>query len=239
MQSPQAQGNIPQENGLLTWGQKFREDAPVLLTGLYAWTFTVFPLLGAQPDTFWSKLLGVSGALALLSSPWVPRGRWFAFAAIDLFVGTSLLVWWLNRDFPSESPFAHLGALGWLAYSLALGSLSSGTKPHEGVMVHDALRPRVSPSRLSVLVLVLVTFCSLFLLMQAWAVDRPKISVLAHLLALATSLLLLQSGASLATYLQVERTNLAAPLRLTPALIPLAFTFALALGGLFWTFGSG
>lgn len=207
----------------------------VVLTGTYAWGLTVLP--SASSHGF-SSVVGVFALLALgglFLSLLLPPGRLSLFAGLDLFIGCCLVSWWAGRGDPLRPPFAVFGSLGWLAYTFAWGSLSTSrefaTQTHPG----PHLEPRTPPSRLSAAAMLLLLMGSLVLLGGAWWVERPSLSVLSHVLALAAALLLLRSGAHLAIAMQVRGTKLHQPLRLWAAWGPLTLLAVVITVGLVWS----
>lgn len=192
-----------------------------VITGTYAWALTVLAPLSVHGA---ASPAGVTAGLALLSlllSPLVPPGRWALVFALDLFVGLSFVSWWVGSHQLVEPPFAVFGSFGWLAYTLALGALSTPERVDAASDPGPALEPRTRPSRLSAAVLALVVLGVLVILGAAWQVERPGVSVLAHVVALCTVLLVLRSGAHLSTYVQVAGTKLGRPLSLRGAVVPL------------------
>jgi hypothetical protein len=201
-----------------------------VVTGVYSWGLTVLPPLSATGP---GSLAGVAAGCAIVSllvSPLLPPGRIALAASLDFFVGFCILSWWAGRHHPIEPPFAIFGSFGWLAYTLALGALSTPHEPESEASPGAHLSPRTPPSKLSAAALALALLGSLVLLGSAWKIERPAISVLAHVFALATVLILLRSGAHMATYLQVRGTKLVKPSRLRPALWPLFWLTLLLLG---------
>jgi len=155
-------------------------------------------------------------------------------AALDGFVGACVLAWWAARNTQIDPPSAVFGSFGWLAYTLALGALSTPVEHAKVPLIARDLEPRTRPSRSAILALLVSLLMALFLLGRAWTVERPAQLVLAHVLVLAAALLVLRSGAGLATYLQVRDTKMAASPQLKTAIIPLMFFFSLVAAGLFW-----
>lgn len=199
-----------------------------VITGTYSWALTVLPLLAAHGIATAPGVTGAMALLALLVSPLVPPGRWALVFALDLFVGLSFLSWWTGSHQFVEPPFAVFGSFGWLAYTLALGALSTPERAEQARDPGPALEPRTKPSRLSAAVLGLVVLGVLVILGAAWKIERPGVSVLGHVVALCTVLLLLRSGAQISTYVQVAGTKLGRPLSLRGAVVPL---LSLALMG--------
>ena len=186
-----------------------------------------------------ASLTGIAAAVALLSlfaAPFLPPGRPALTAALDVFLGCCILSWWAARDQALAPPFAIFGSFGWLAYTFALGSLSTPGDVETEASPGPHLDPRTPPSRLSAATLLTILVCCLIVLGAAWRVERPAVSVLAHVFALATVLILLRSGALLATYLQVRGTKLASPPRLKRAIWPLLALSVVGAVSLSWFF---
>lgn len=197
-----------------------------VITGTYSWALTVLPPLAVHGS---SSVPGAMAALALLSllvSPLVRPGPWTLVFALDLFVGFCVLSWLTGSHHQMTPPFAVFGTLGWLAYTLALGALSTPDASENHSDRGPFLEPRTRPRRLSAVVLALVVMGVLVILGAAWQVERPAVAVLGHVVALATVLLVLRSGAQVATYVQVGGTKLARPLSFRAAILPL-FAFVL------------
>lgn len=205
----------------------------VLLTGAYAWSLTVLPLLGEVGDAPLVAVFGWAAIATLLVSPILPPGKWSMFAALDGFVGASVLAWWAGRHTQIEPPSAVFGSLGWLAYTLALGALSTPVEEAKTHRMGLPLEPRNPPSRSALLALLASVLLALLLLGRAWIVERPAQLVLAHILALGAALLVLRSGAGLATHLQAKDTNMAASPSVKRALVPLFLFFSLVVGWIY------
>lgn len=212
----------------------------VVLTGGYSWALTVLPPLGAAGLGSFAGAFAFLALGSLLASPFLPPGRPALTAALDLFLGFCAVSWFLGRNQLIEPPLAVFGSFGWLAYTFALGSLStpSDTEGTDGAP-GSHLDPRAKPSRLSAAVLIGCLLAALVLLGAAWKVDRPALAVLSHVFALVVVLLLLRSGAHLSTYLQVRRTKLAISPRLGPAGWPLILLAFLLVVGVLWSFVPG
>lgn len=203
---------------------------PAVFAGTYSWVLTVLPAVVAAG---WTSLSALGGAIALLSlliSPLLTRGRFALLTALDLFVGGSILAWWGVRDLDITLPFGVFGSLGWLAYTFALGALSTPAKLQEVGDPGPELHPRIPPSRAAAAVLITVFASCLIVLASAWQVERPSLGVLAHIVALGVILLSLRTGAHLAVFFQVRGSRIGAPLGMRRALIPL--TLLLGSGGL-------
>jgi hypothetical protein len=217
-----------------TAGSRSRLIAAVI-TGTYSWALTVLPPAVSGSSSF--SLAAVAAAIAilsLLSAPLLPPGRPALIAALDVFVGFCILSWWAGRPNGINPPFAVFGSFGWLAYTLALGSLSTPGQEATAADPGPHLDPRTPPSRLAAGALLLVLLASLALLGAAWKVERPAVSVLAHVFALSAVLVLLRSGALLSTFLQVRGTKLARAPRLARAAWPLFGLFALLAVAAAW-----
>ncbi len=209
---------------------------PAVLAGTYSWVLTVLPAVAAAG---WTSLSALGGGIALLSlfvSPLLTRGRFAMLTALDLFVGGSILAWWGVRDLELSLPFGVFGALGWLAYTFALGALSTPAKLQELNDPGPELHPRVPPSRAAAAILVAVFASCLIVLASAWRVDRPSLGVLAHIVALGVILLSLRTGAHLAVYFQLQGSRIGAPLGLRRALLPLTLLLCSGLLALYWAF---
>lgn len=209
-----------------------------IITGTYSWALTVLPPLSVHGGVSATGVTAVLALASLLLSPLAPPGRWALLLALDLFVGFSFLSWLLGSDQLVDPPFAVFGTFGWLAYTLALGALSTPEEAREVLDPGPVLPPRTPPSRLSAAVLGLVVLGVLVILGAAWQIERPAVSVLGHVVALATVLLALRSGAQVSTYVQVAGTKLVRPLSLRAATFPLlslallaGVAVALALSG--------
>jgi hypothetical protein len=192
-----------------------------VITGTYSWALTVLPPLSVHGSASVPGALAGLALLSLLLSPLVGPGPWTLVFALDLFVGFSIASWLTGSHQPMEPPFAVFGSFGWLAYTLALGALSTPDAADRPADPGPLLPPRTRPRRLSALVLGVVVALVLVILGAAWQVERPAVAVLSHVVALATVLLALRSGAQLATYVQVGGTKLARPLSLRAAIAPL------------------
>jgi hypothetical protein len=207
---------------------------PTVLTGLYSWGVTVFPVVLSEDSGGISGAFALVAVLALLSSMALPPGRAAMIAALDVFVLGSGLSWWLARNLGVGVPFPLFGSLGWLCYTLAVGAVSMPTAPPEEALPGQNFNPRTLPSRLAAAVLLLSLLGGIALLLVAWQVQRAQVSVLAHVLALCGALLLLRAGASLAVHFQQQGTPIRSDLGLRGAVFPLLCFLVLAMGGTLW-----
>ncbi len=201
-----------------------------LIAGTYSWALTVLPALSVHGAISFAGLFALFSIVSLLASPLLPPGRWALLFALDLFVGFSILSWLSGSHQLIDPPFAIFGTFGWLAYTLAVGALSTPEQSEDSPDPGPQLDPRTRPSRLSAFILVLVVVLVLGVLGAAWEIRRPAVAVLGHVLALAVVLLALRAGAGLSTYVQVVGTKLARPLSFRSAVLP--FLTLLLLAGL-------
>lgn len=206
-------------------GSRRSRLVPAVLAGTYSWAVTVLPAASSPGASLLSSVAAGVGLLALLVSPMLPQGRWSMITALDLFVGASILSWWGARNAEFALPFGVFGSFGWLAYTLALGALSTPPRLPEATDPGPELHPRTPPSKAAVVVLGVVVLSSLALLAAAWRVERPGLAVLAHIIALSVILLSLRTAALMAVHFQVRGTRIAAPLRLKNAWLPLILFF--------------
>jgi hypothetical protein len=171
-----------------------------------------------------------------LISPVLTRGRFAMLTALDLFVGGSLLAWWGARDLDLSLPFGVFGSLGWLAYTFALGALSTPAKAQIAGDPGPELHPRIPPSRIAATILIAVFASCLVIMAAAWRVQRPSLGVLAHIVALGVILLSLRTGAHLAVFFQVRGSRIVAPVGIRRALLPLALFMGVGSMALYWVF---
>lgn len=211
----------------------------VVISGLYSWGLTVLPQVVTTGAASPTGVFAAVGLIALLVAPMLPPGRFALRAALDVFVGGCLLAWFFGRDQPMDPPLAVFGSFGWLAYTLALGSLSTPSDSEVEPDPGPRLDPRTRPSRLSAAVLLVCLVASLALIGAAWTVERPAVAVLSHVFALAVVIVVLRSSAHLATYLQVRSTKLKVRPRLAPAVWPLVALVVLSAVAAAWAFLSG
>jgi hypothetical protein len=212
----------------------------VVLTGGYCWALTVLPPLGTLGFGSTAGAFALLALSSLLASPFLPPGRPALTGALDLFLGFCAVSWFLGRNQLIDPPLAVFGSFGWLAYTFALGSLSTPSDTEAtDLAAGPHLDPRTNPSRFSAAVLIGCLVAALVLLGAAWKVDRPALAVLSHVFALVVVLLILRSGAHLSTYLQVRRTKLSMSPRLSPAGWPLILLALLLVVGTLWSFLPG
>lgn len=215
----------------------------VVAAGTHCWAVTVLP--GMRQSGLASGAV-VTGALALLfqlGSLAAARGRWFRFLAVDCFLVACLASWWFAGPVDSESDFGWFGALGFFAYTFALGSLST-PRAVSSFAAHEARFSARSPARRSALLVVLLLIpITLLLFFLVWEVERPAVGVLAQVLTLGALLLLLRGGALLAERLQTRGTRLHRSLGFRRSGRLLALFALAALGLFFWArfvgFGAG
>lgn len=201
-----------------------------VVAGTYSWGLTVLPPLAVHGAVSFTGLFALAALSSLIVSPLLPPGRWALVFALDLFVGFSMLSWLTGSHQLIDPPFAVFGTFGWLAYTLALGALSTPERSEEEPNPGPRLDPRTRPSRLSALILSLVVVAALVVLGAAWRIQRPAVAVFGHVVALAIVLVALRAGAGLSTYVQVAGTKLARPLSFRSAVFP--FFTLLILAGL-------
>jgi hypothetical protein len=82
-------------------------------------------------------------------------------------------------------------------------------------------------------VLLLASIATILLLSVGWTVKRPGLSVLAHIVALAATLLVLRGSAQFATHLQTSGTRLMRPLSMQRAwwLLLVVVSLGILVGG--------
>jgi hypothetical protein len=160
-------------------------------------------------------------------------------AGLDVFLSLCVLSWLFGRDQLIEPPLAVFGSFGWLAYTFALGSLSTPRDTEVGEDPGPHLEPRTRPNRGSAIALIVCLVGSLALMAAAWRVGRPALAVLSHVFALAAILLVLRTSAHLSTYLQVRGTKLLSKPRLRTAAWPLVGLLLLLFVAALWSFVPG
>lgn len=211
----------------------------VVLTGTYSWALTVLPPVAEAGPLSPTGVCAGLAIVSLLASPLLPPGRWALVASLDVFVGACLLAWFFSMNSAVEPPFAVFGSFGWLAYTLALGSLSTPPRAAEPPASGPVLEPRTKPSRLSAVALAVCVGLSFLLMGAAWKVERPAVAVLAQVFALTAVLVLLRSGAHLSTYLQVRGTKLSTAPRVRAGVWWLLILALLGVGGALWAWATG
>lgn len=173
----------------------------VVVAGLYAWSVSVLPLLGDLST--WPALCGLGAALALSVSPFVPNRRLSLYGALHIFLAGCLLCWWGARERATLNPWSAYAALGWIAYTLALGSLTTPERGEQGSQLRPQMfRPRVQPSKAAALCIGSGLLATIALNIYSFQVSRPELLMLAHLAALATGLIVLKQTVLLAEYFQ-------------------------------------
>lgn len=181
---------------------------PILISGAYAWLLTVAPL-GVESDWHGAAALPILlSPLTLLAALLVPSPKWALYCCLHGFLGCCLLSLVLApaRTLPIEREY---GFLSWLAYTVALGVLST-PKPNpvaDGeargpVAPSEPFLPRVRPSKGALWSVLIGAGGALALYLLALRIERPELSVLAQLSALGIGLLLLGGSVALAESLQ-------------------------------------
>lgn len=210
----------------------------VLFAGIYSWVLTVFPTVPSDGSEPGSAVAAWAALLVLVASPLLPPGRWAVIAALDVFLGLCILSWWLEGYLELRGVSLVFGSLGWLAYALALGSLSTPSSgPPLPSSAGPILAPRSAPRHLPLVVLLVTVGGAVTLLVAAWTVERETVAVLAHIIALSSALLLLRGGAQLSGHLHTLGTRLQRRLRMRSAVLPLLLLSSwIALGVLLRSF---
>ncbi len=206
---------------------------PVVLTGTYAWLVAVFPLMGAPGTSPWVAWTGLLALVFLLLSLAIPHRRLAMGSALYGYLAGCLLTWWGASSLESEPRSAGYGALGFVAYTLALGSLSTPSGQQDAVTSPSPkLSPRVRPSWFAALVMGGAGVASLFLFSRALEVPRPELSILAQLCCLGVVILLLKSASHVSHYFQRRGRDRAFAPHLGMTLWFLVGLVALLLAGL-------
>jgi hypothetical protein len=180
-----------------------RSLAAVLLPGLYAWGATVaWPVFSQRGASAPARAGAVVGVVALFLGLAVARSHPVIGRAIGVLgcLGCSAIAWGALgselRASELDPVRAALGALGWGLFALGWGGFPARLRP---VAELEAATSQLLPSRgrlplaTRVGFFVLVSF-SVALPLLAWRVERPGVSLLAHAVALAASVSLLNVG---------------------------------------------
>jgi hypothetical protein len=220
----------------LSW-RELRGLAAVLLPGLYAWGATVaWPAFSHRAASLAARSGAGAALLALLSGLALARSHPITGRAIGVLgcLGCSAVAWGALGNTlrsPELDPVrAALGALAWGLFALGWGGFPARLPALEELesAALGRLQPRgllPLPMRLAFVVLVFFALC---LPLLAWRVERPGVALLAHALALAGSVALLNVG----TRIVLARPNSAQ--RTAPRLWLLLCLAWLALGALLW-----
>jgi hypothetical protein len=214
-----------------------RALAAVLLPGLYAWGATVaWPVFSQRAVSLPARVGAVAGVVALCLGLGLARSHPVAGRAIGVLgcLGCSAIAWGAlgNGLHASELDPVRgaLGALGWGLFALGWGGFPARLRPVEELESAGSQR---LPSRASLPLamrgafVVLVCF-SLALPLLAWRVERPGVALLAHAVALAGSVSLLNVG----TRILIARPDLEH--RSAPRLWLILCVVWLLLGVLLW-----
>jgi hypothetical protein len=186
----------------VSW-RELRALAAVLLPGLYAWGATVaWPVFSQRAVSVPARVGALVGVVALFLGLGVARSHPIAGRAIGVLgcLGCSAIAWGALGNGLRASELdpmrAALGALGWGLFALGWGGFPARLRPLEEL--ESAASQRLPsrgrlPTSTRVGFFVLVAF-SLALPLLAWRVERPGVSLLAHAVALAGSVSLLNVG---------------------------------------------
>lgn len=182
--------------------ERFRLTLTVC-AGLYTWSVSVLPLLNHRELLTWPTLCGICAVLALLSAPLLPSRRLALCFVLHVFLAGCLLCWWGTAQRSTAHSWSSYAALGWIVYTLALGSLTTPAPTVRAVASQlRTFRPRVRPSKSAALSLGFGLVSTVGLSVYSFQVEGPQLAMLAHLGSLAVGLILLQQSVLLAEYFQ-------------------------------------
>jgi hypothetical protein len=173
--------------------------APVVVTGAYAWSVSVFPLAEQQG---WMSSAGWAALGALLSlglSLLAPSKILSLVCALHGFLLGCMLCFWWSSGALALTSWAKYGALGWLSYTIALGALSTPQpSPNQQASMDSSYLPRVKPNRGAAAAVLFAVLGSLWLASRAFELERPELAILAQLCALLIGVVLLRGAVRLA-----------------------------------------
>jgi hypothetical protein len=215
----------------------------VLLPGVYAWATTV--ALPAWSSDVGAARVGALGALVLLLlGPALARRNLVLGRALGVlgFVGLSAGTWGAlgsalalaNLDLVRGA----LGAIAWGFFALGWGSL----RPRERIPERDPralpgepLRPKTALSRATGVAFGVCLFGGLLLPLLAWRVRENGVALLAHAVALAGAIAVINVGSRLVLARYEGGEPRAMPVRnAPPRLFVVLFAAWLALGAGVW-----
>lgn len=217
----------------VTMGERGRWLA-VVCAGIYAWAVTVLPGMRQSGLSSGAALAGLLALALQLGSLAAPRRPWFRFLAVESFLIACFVSWWLAGAVAPEHSFGWFGALGFFAFTFALGSLSTPRAVSSFAAEEARFVARSPPRRSALLLVVSLIPVTLALIYLAWEVKRPAVAVLGQVLALGVLLLLLRGGGLLAENLQTRGTSLYRAPSLRRARWLLAALAVVALGAFIW-----
>jgi hypothetical protein len=193
----------PETVGRATSWRELRALAAVLLPGIYAWGATVaWPVFSHRGASVPARAGAVAGVVALFVGLGLARSHPVVGRAIGVLgcLGCSAIAWGALgsglRASELDPVRGALGALGWGLFALGWGGFPARLRAVEEL--ESAASQRL-PSRGSLPLATragffgLVSF-SVGLPLLAWRVERPGVALLAHAVALAGSVSLLNVG---------------------------------------------
>ena len=186
----------------VSW-REARVLAAVLLPGLYAWGATVaWPAFSRRAASLPARVGAIAALVALLAGLALARRYPVVGRATGVLgcLGCSAIAWGALgntlRGAELDPVRAALGALAWGLFALGWGSFPARLVPVEEL--ESAGLGRLQPrGRLPLgmrLGFVALVFFALALPLLAWRVERPGVALLAHAVALAGSVGLLNVG---------------------------------------------
>lgn len=214
-----------------------------LLPGLYAWLTTVGSPATARGASLAARAAAFLALACLVAGPVVAleRPRLGRALGVLAFVGFSLVTWLLLGPLIGvqrlEPLRAGLGMAGWALFALGWGSMRRADavpEDHPHAVAGESLSARGALPRGAVAVVLLGTLAAAAPIYYAWTVTRAQHALLAHAVALACALGLVDAGSVIAVERGKWRPVLPPRRRLGAAARPLAVLTFLLFIGLLW-----
>lgn len=175
-------------------------DWALMLSGLYAWWLTVFPVLQQEtPAPWWSRTAAVTSLAAVVAIVLVGHKRLKAFLGIGLCFASGLIAW-IGSGVELSGMQLTFGSLGWLVYTLAWGL--SDAPLRNALQTTEGLAPRRPMRRLSLVLQAATTLGCLWLVFLPLEATRPGARIFSVLIVLLAGTFLQSSAAQLGSQLQ-------------------------------------
>jgi len=243
-----ASDNVPMKHfvGSSAFGRA-AEVSQVLVPGVYAWFVTVVPAATERPNSGWSYVTAVLAIVLLIVGVSLAKQRPRIGLALGIwgFVLACLITWVITMpalQIERLDPWrAGAGSIGWILYTLGWGTpWRVGGHPEDNprAQLHPKLEPRKPPRLRTALSVAVGTLGAIACLLLAWRATEPDRALLLHGAALACSVGIINTAASIGLAQGKKRTSAPPKQRITYAFPWIMAIIALMVIAVAWLLGS-
>lgn len=213
-----------------------------VVPGLYGWLATVLTPVLQRGASLPARACAALGLLALVGSWLLSSGRPRLARALGVYVfvafcfGAWASLGPLLRADQLDAVRGALGALGFLLHALAWGASPRELEGQalDNLVPGAPLQPRHKPARVGSVALGIGISVALLPMFFAFRVERPGVSLLAHVVALGCAVLLIGAAADVALRVGKPHQFAAFRARASRALWPIGALMVMLALGLLW-----